>query len=69
MIIPIIGWGLSAIGAGTLWWYMSLSAEEKRRADQMAADYASQLFEKAVDQLSVGEARRVHDLVKQHFNN
>jgi hypothetical protein len=68
-IIPLIGWALAALGGGTLWWYYALGEAEQLRADRLAAEYAAKLFDKAVNQLTVGEARQVHDLVRRHFDN
>ena len=68
-LIPIIGWALAAAGVGSLWWYHNLTAEQQAEADAIAAGHASELFDKAVNQLSVGEARQVHDLVRRHFDN
>jgi hypothetical protein len=69
MIIPLIGWALAALGAGTLWWYYQLSDEQKRQADRLAAHYAWELFDTTVDRLTDQQARAVHARVRQHFDN
>ena len=61
-LIGIIGSG------GAMIWYYQLSEEDKRKADKIAAGYATTLFGKAVHQLNDAQARRVHGLTKRHFD-
>ncbi len=68
-VIPIIAWAVVALGGSALYWYHHLSQEEKEEADRLAAGYASELFDKAVNQLTTGEARQVNALVRRHFDN
>jgi hypothetical protein len=68
-IIPIVCWAMGIIGSGGLIWYGSLSKEDRGDADAIAAKYASDLFDKAVNQLTVAEAKQVHGLVRQHFGD
>ncbi len=68
-LIPLVAWALTAVGVGSLWWYYNLTVQQQAEADALAAEYASELFDKAVNQLSAAEARQVHGLVKRHFDN
>jgi hypothetical protein len=68
-LIPVIAVAAMLGGGATLYWYSQLSEAEQTEADQLTAAYAAELFGKAVDQLTVGEARQVHALVRQHFDN
>ena len=44
----------AASGVG-LWWYGDLSAEDRAKADKIAADYAAKLYHKALGELSRAE--------------
>jgi hypothetical protein len=68
-IIPILGGLASLLGVGTLIWYWNLSHEERVRADRLTAQFAREMFQKAVEDLSRSEAREVHDRVRAIFDN
>ena len=67
-IIPILCWAAALGGCGGLLWYASLSKDDKADADRIAADYASTLYNRAVDQLTDAQAKHVNGLVKRHFD-
>ena len=66
--IPLLAIGAILGGAGTLYWYDNLSRQEKEAADRIAGGYALELFGKTLDELTEGEASRVHDLTRRYFN-
>ena len=68
-LLPLLG--LTGIfgGAGTLVWYARLSKQEKAAADRIAEEYASDLFDKAVWQLSRSEAKHISKLTKRDLEN
>jgi hypothetical protein len=57
----------AALGLYTLYWYENLSKEEKREADALAAEYASNLYDKGLNALTSAQLRHVQELVKGHF--
>jgi hypothetical protein len=57
----------AALGLYTLYWYENLSKEEKREADALAAEYASNLYDKALNALTAAQLGHVQELVKRHF--
>jgi hypothetical protein len=70
MRFPWIGVGsalLAAFGGYGLYWYHNLSKAEQAEADELAVDYARQLFDKGLDELTSHQLERVHDLVKRRF--
>ena len=69
MLIPILAGLATLFGGGTLVWYYSLSDTEKKEADGIAEEYASQFYGVAVDQLTTAQADHVHGMVKRHFDN
>jgi hypothetical protein len=68
-IIPILALFAIIGGGATLVWYEDLSRDEKERADRLANQYASELFGKAVKELTKSQADSVHSMVRRHFNN
>ncbi len=54
-------------GGATLLWYEQLSKEQKQEADRLAAQYAKQIYSKAVNELSREQANHVARLTRQHF--
>ncbi len=66
-IIPLLA--LLAIfgGGATLVWYDRLSKEEQERADRIACDYAKQVFNKSMEDLSKEQAKHVAMLTQRHF--
>lgn len=66
-LIPILA-GLAVLGGvGTLYWYDTLSDDQKEEANELAAHYAKEHFETTVEQLTRDQARVVHRLTKAHF--
>jgi hypothetical protein len=63
--IPLIVTIIGASGLGTLLWYYSKSESERARLDAKAEEIAWRMFKKAVDRLTVGEAKTVYDEVKR----
>jgi hypothetical protein len=55
-------------GAGILAWYRPLSAADRARADQQAADYANERYGKPVWRLDAAEACDVNKLTRPHFH-
>lgn len=68
-LLPLLGMAGIFGGAGTLAWYARLSKEEKANADRMAEDYATDLFDKAIWQLSRSESRHVSKLTRNDMEN
>jgi len=68
-IIPILALFAIFGGGATLLWYDKLSKEEKEEANRLTNQYAANLFDKTAEQLTKTEAKRVHALVKNHFDN
>jgi hypothetical protein len=66
-LIPVLSTICAALGLYSLYWYENLSKEEKQEADRLASQYAMNLYNKGLDQLSKQQLGRVHDLVKRHF--
>lgn len=54
-------------GGATLLWYDGLSEEEQQEADRIACDYARQLYNKGLKELTKAQANQVALLTKQHF--
>jgi hypothetical protein len=72
MAIPIVGLlaaVVTAIGGYTMFWYHRLSREEQQEADRLACEYARQLYNKALDQLTKEQVRRVYELVKERHSS
>jgi hypothetical protein len=66
-LIPLLALVSIFGGGATLYWYQCLSAEEKKRADQIAGQYALEMFGKNLNELSSWEANLVHDHTKRSF--
>jgi hypothetical protein len=56
-----------ALGLYTMYWYENLSKEEKQRADELAIEYAKNLYGKGLNDLTSAQMERVEGLVKGHF--
>ncbi|HZZ78902.1 MAG TPA: hypothetical protein VFE62_10315 [Gemmataceae bacterium] len=66
-IIGLLGW-MAVVGGGiTLAWYYDLSQEEQEKADGIACDYAKELFNKSLSDLSERELARVTELTKKRL--
>lgn len=68
-IIPILAIAAIVGGVGTLIWYSNLSAERKEAADRRANELAKSMFNKALNQLTSAQAKRVLALVKSEFSS
>lgn len=66
-IFPLLCIAVLVAGTGGLAWYESLPDEEKERADELACEYAWDLFGKGLKELSAEQARQVHQLTRRHF--
>jgi hypothetical protein len=66
-VVGILSSIAAALGLYTLYWYEKLSTEEKREADALAAEYASNLYDKGLTALTSAQLRHVQKLVKGHF--
>jgi hypothetical protein len=72
LFLPIIPWlcaGFVATGLAGLFWYDSLTAEQKQEADRLAAQYAEQLYQKSVAMLTTDERDTVASFVRRHLKN
>jgi hypothetical protein len=68
-LIPLIAM-IAIVGGGvTLAWYNQLSQEEQEAANRIACDYARQLYNKSLEELTKAQANHVAHLTKQHFTN
>ena len=66
-VIGLLGTAFAALGTYVLIWYENLSREEREEADRLACDYAMQIYNRKLNQLSHPEKVFINDLVKQHF--
>ncbi len=64
-LIPLLGMTGLFGGAGMLVWYARLTREDKARADRIAEEYASDLFDKATWQLTRSESKHVGKLTRR----
>jgi hypothetical protein len=68
-LIPLLAIFAIVGGGATLVWYDRLSKEEKQKADRIACDYAKEVFNKSLEDLTNEEAKHVAMLTKRHFVN
>ena len=68
-IIPLLSLFGIAAGSCTLYWYHNLSKSEQAKADRIAAEYAFELYEKGLDELTSHQLNHVQALVKRRFSN
>lgn len=66
-IIPLLCLSGMLGGGSALAWYLSLNPRRREEMDAVACQYAWQVFEKSLDQLTADEARHVYHLTRQHF--
>ena len=66
-VIGLIGTAFAALGTYVLVWYENLTKDEKAEADRIACDYAKQLYNLKLNQLSHSQKVTIHDLVRQRF--
>jgi hypothetical protein len=57
----------TGLGLFGLYWYESLSIEDKARADGLASEYAQKLYGRAVGDLTDGQRAQVHSFVKANM--
>ena len=67
-MIQILGWLAVVSGAGALFWYETLDEWDKARADDLASEYAWQLYLKSLDELTRFEMHDVQRLTRAHFS-
>ena len=66
-LIPLLALFAILGGGVTLVWYDQLSSEEKKEADRIACDYAKDIYDKSLEDLSQKQADHVALLTKRHF--
>jgi hypothetical protein len=66
-VIGLLGTAFAALGTYLLVWYQDLSQAEREEADRLACDYAMQLYNRKLSQLSHPEKSIINELVKRHF--
>lgn len=66
-LIPLLAIAALIGGAGTLYWYDSLSKEDKEKADAYAAELAWKLYQKSLKNLTRDQLDHVAELVRQRF--
>ena len=66
-VIGLLGSTFVALGVYLLAWYHDLTKDEREEADRIACEYARQLYNRRLDQLTHPEKSRINDLVKNHF--
>ena len=59
----------AGLGLFGLYWYESLSTEDKARADGLAVEYAQKLYGRAVGELTAGQRAQVNSHVKANLAN
>lgn len=65
-IVGILSGACAALGLYGLYWYHSLSKEDRDRADRLAGEHALRLYGKALNRLTPEEASHVRGLVRDH---
>jgi hypothetical protein len=68
-LVEIVSAICVALGLGGLYWYSTLTEEQRAEADQIAATYAKRLYGKAVEELTEQQSSHVAHLTKQHFGS
>jgi len=66
---PLLSTVVTGLGLFGLFWYESLSSEDRRNADRLAADYAQQLYGCTVEELTAGQRNRVNGMVKSDLTH
>lgn len=66
-VIGLLGTAFAALGGYILVWYHDLTKEEREEADRLACEYAMQLYNLKLNQLSHSQKSFINDLVKRHF--
>jgi hypothetical protein len=66
-LIPLASVVMASIGGYCLYWYHSLSRDEQKEADRLANQYAMDLYNLTLDQLTAQQIERIHSLVKQRY--
>jgi hypothetical protein len=68
-LIPLVALFAIFGGGVTLAWYSKLSPEGQESADRIGCEYAKELFDKSLKELTKEEANRVALLTQRHFVN
>lgn len=66
-VVQIVAWLAVLTGAGALCWFETLDDWEKLRADGLAGEYAWQLYQKGLQELTRDELHMVQRLTRAHF--
>ncbi len=66
-VIGLLGTAFAALGTYLLVWYHDLTKEEREEADRLACEYAMQVYNLKLNQLSHSQKSIINDLVKRHF--
>ena len=66
-IIPILAIAAILAGSGVLAWYKRLTPEEREDADREANRIAGEMFGKALNELTSGEAKQVMKETKKQL--
>ena len=70
MRFPWVGIGsalVTAFGGYGLYWYHQLSKDEQAEANELAVEYARDLFNRGLDELTSSQLGRVYELLKSRF--
>ena len=68
-LIPLLALAAIFGGGVTLAWYSNLSPEDQESADRIACEYARDIYQKSLEDLTEAQADYVHALTKRHFDN
>ena len=66
-VIPLVSVIVTSVGGYVLWWYHQLTKPEQEKADRLAAQYAWDLYQTGIDQLTANQLHRIQELVKKNL--
>lgn len=66
-LIPVVAVLGILAGAGGLAWYEALSTEEKENADRLASEFAWNVYDSSVKNLTQAQADNVASMVRRHL--
>lgn len=66
-IVEILSAAAALVGACGLIWYESLPKAKQEEADQLAREYAKQIYNMALGNLNASQLGHVMNLVKKHL--